>query len=54
MATNDDNEDELREEKRGLVRWLLDVAFGRKEDTHKEEHQKVHRLGEVNRKLGEE
>lgn len=48
------DEEELREEKRGIVRWLLDVAFGRKEDSENEEYQKVRRLGDLNRKLGED
>lgn len=43
--------EELEEERRGIVSWLLDVAFGRREDTDNEDGEKVHRIGTIDRLL---
>lgn len=45
-----DRED-LEEERQGIVSWLLDVAFGRREDTDNEAGKKVHRIGTIARLL---
>jgi hypothetical protein len=46
--------EELEDERRGIVQWLLDVAFGRRDDTDNEEGEKVHRVGTINRLLKED
>lgn len=42
---------DLKEERQSLVSWLLDVAFGRREDTADEASEKIHRIGTINRLL---
>jgi hypothetical protein len=42
-----------QEEKRSIVRWLLDVLFGRREATHEEIGGAIHRFGTVRKRLGE-
>jgi len=43
--------DDLEDERRGIVRWLLDVAFGRSGDDDGEAGEKIHRIGTINRRL---
>lgn len=43
--------EELLEERQGIVGWLLDVAFGRRQDSDDEASEKVHRIGTINRLL---
>jgi hypothetical protein len=43
--------DDLRDEERGIVRRLLDFAFGRAEpDDNEEDHRLVRRLGTLRRR----
>jgi hypothetical protein len=37
-----------------LVKWLLDVAFGRSQDEGKETARKIHRLGTIKRLIDED
>ncbi len=46
-----DDFDDLRDERRGIVRWILDVAFGRSNDDDNEMGAKIHRIGTINRLL---
>jgi hypothetical protein len=41
----------LEDERRGILDWLFDVAFGRREDTDNEAGEKIHRFGTINRYL---
>ena len=41
-------DDEIQEERRGIVRFLLDVGFGRRTATEDEVHGAVHRMGTLN------
>jgi hypothetical protein len=43
---------ELKEERRGIVKWLLDVALCRSKDDDDEAGEKIHRIGTINRLLG--
>jgi len=47
MSYNSD----LEEERRGILGWLRDVAFGRRDDDDKEAGGKIYRLGTINRLL---
>jgi hypothetical protein len=47
----DHDREELEGERQGIVRWLLDVAFSRREDRDNEDREKVHRIGTINRLL---
>jgi hypothetical protein len=42
---------DLRDEQRGIVRRLLDAAFGRSELESGEDQRLVHRLGTIKRRL---
>jgi hypothetical protein len=42
---------ELLEERRGIVRRILDAAFGRKELKDDESRRLVHRIGTINRRI---
>ncbi len=46
--------DDLGEERRGILGWLFDVAFGRKDDDDNEAGTKIHRLGTINRLLDDD
>ena len=43
--------DDLREERRGIVKRLLDAAFGRTELEDDEDRRLVHRIGTINERL---
>ena len=47
MSYNSD----LEEERRGILSWLFDVAFGRRDDEDNEAGGKIHRLGTIKRLL---
>jgi hypothetical protein len=42
---------DLEEERRGILSWLRDVAFGRRDDDDNEAGGKIHRLGTINHLL---
>ena len=46
--------DELEDERRGIIKWFLDVGFGRRTATEDEERSAVHRLGTLNLRLRDE
>jgi len=50
FAVNDD----LEEERTGILRRLRDNAFGRRESTEDEDRRDVHRIGTINRRLRDE
>jgi hypothetical protein len=41
--------DELRDEREGILKWLFDVAFGRSDDDDDETGGTIHRLGTLRR-----
>jgi hypothetical protein len=43
-------DDDSEEERRGIVRWLLDVRLGRRTVTEDEERGAVYRLGALSRR----
>jgi hypothetical protein len=45
---------DLEDERHGILKWLFDVAFGRREDPDDEEGDKIHRLGTLNRLLSDD
>lgn len=45
------SDSELQEERRGIVRQLLDALFGRSEMSEEEMNEGVHRIGTINRRL---
>jgi hypothetical protein len=42
--------DDRDEEQKGIVKWLLDVGFGRRTASEDEERRAVHRLGTLARR----
>ena len=46
--------DSAEEERRGIVSWFLDVAFGRRDASEDEKRNAVHRLGTLSRRLRDE
>jgi hypothetical protein len=52
LAMSDDSD--LRKEQRGIVRRLLDAAFGRSELAKDEDRGLIHRLGTIKRRLDDD
>jgi hypothetical protein len=50
----DDYDSDLEDERKGILGWLFDVAFGRRVDADNEAGGKIHRLGTINRLLEED
>jgi hypothetical protein len=44
-------DDDPEEERRGIVKWLLDVGLGRRVATEEEERGAVHRIGTLSPRL---
>jgi len=47
-------DDDLEEERKGILRRLRDNAFGRREATEEEDRRDVHRIGTINNLLKDE
>ena len=46
--------DDSEEERRGIVKWLLDVGFSRRTATEDEERDAIHRSGTLSRRRRDE
>jgi len=46
-------DDDSEEEREGMLRWLFDAVFGRRNATEEEIGSAIHRLGSINRRLEE-
>jgi hypothetical protein len=53
VCMNDDPDD-LKDERRGIVRQLLDTLLGRSESNEDETHERIHRIGTINRLLDDD
>jgi hypothetical protein len=42
----------LEDQERGVLKWLFDAAFGRRQTTEQEFHEKISLLGRIRRLLG--
>jgi hypothetical protein len=42
---------DLEEERQGIISWLLDALFGRREASKDDIERSIHRIGTINRRL---
>jgi hypothetical protein len=47
-------DDDLEEERDGILKWLFEALFGRRSASEEEIGSAIHRLGSVNRRLEED